>query len=160
MTDPVEEITHNTAPDTSNSSVDWTTAFKSPEFCAGLKTVVAEAIAISLGSRSVSSNVEALEQLGEVNPSIPSTTSGAIISQASSQGMLTAPLFLGLSDSLPQLSVVDRTVNLRCTPFFQSVPVPIVASAIDSSFTQAVLLKLLFWARVAHLSLGNLYRKF
>ena len=63
MTDPVQEITHDTAPGTSNSSVDWTTAFKWPEFCAGLKTAVAEAIAgSSLGSRSVSSNVEALEQ--------------------------------------------------------------------------------------------------
>ena len=50
MTDPVQEITHDTAPGTSNSSVDWTTAFKSPEFCAGLKTAVAEAIVSSLGS--------------------------------------------------------------------------------------------------------------
>ena len=63
MTDPVQEITHDTAPGTSNSSVDWTTAFKSPEFCAGLKTAVAEAIASSLGSRSVSSNVEAWARL-------------------------------------------------------------------------------------------------
>ena len=103
MTDPVQAITHDTAPGTSNSSVDWTTAFKSPEFCAGLKTALAEAIAISLGSRSVSSNVEAVEHLGEVSPSIPSTTSGATSSLASSEGMLTAPLFFGLSDSLTQL---------------------------------------------------------
>ena len=137
MTDPVQEITHDTAPGTSNSSVDWTTAFKSPEFCAGLKTAVAEAIASSLGSRSVSSNVEASEQLGEVTPSIPSTTSGATSSQASSEGVLTAPLFVGLSDSLTQSSAVDRTVNSHRTPVFQSVPAPIVASAISSNCTQA-----------------------
>ena len=140
MTDPVQEITHDTAPGTSNSSVDWTTAFKSPDFCAGLKTAVAEAIASSLGSRSMSSNVEALEQLGEVSPSIPSTTSGATSSQASSEGMLTAPLFLGLSDSLTQSSAVDRTVNSHRTPVFQSVPAPIVASAIGSNCTQAFIL--------------------
>ena len=140
MTDPLQEITHDTAPGTSNSSVDWTTAFKSPEFCAGLKTALAEAIASSLGSRSVFSNVEAVEHLGEVSPSIPSTTSGATSSLASSEGMLTAPLFFGLSDSLTQSSAVDRTVHSHRTPVFQLVPAPIVASAIGSSFTQAFIL--------------------
>ncbi len=49
MTDPVREINHDQATGSSFSSVDWTAAFKSPEFCAGLQTAVAEAIAKSMG---------------------------------------------------------------------------------------------------------------
>lgn len=85
----------------------------------------------------MSSNVTALEQLGEVSPSIPNTTGGATSSQAPSEGMLTAPVFLGLSDSLTQSSAVDRTVNSRHTSVLQSVPPPIVASGIGSSLNQA-----------------------
>ena len=93
----------------------------------------------------MSSNVEALEQLGEVSPLIPSTTGDATSSQTSSEGMLTAPLFLGLSDSLTQSRAVDRldrTVNSHRTPVFQSVSAPIVALGIGSSFTQAYILGL------------------
>ena len=56
---------------------------------------MAEAIAKSMGPRSVSSNVAALEQLGKVSPSIPSATGGATSSHASIEAILTAPVFLG-----------------------------------------------------------------
>ena len=74
---------------------------------AGLQTAVAEARANSSGSRSLASNVTTLEQIGEVSPSIPSTST----SHVSSQGMLTAPVSVGLSVALTQSSVVDRRVN-------------------------------------------------
>ena len=57
-------------------------------------------MAITSGSRSLASNVMTLEQMGEVSPSIPSTSA----SHASSQGMLTAPVFVGLSVALTQSS--------------------------------------------------------
>ena len=67
MSEPVRKITNDTAPGSSHSSIDWAAAFKSPEFCAGLQTAVAEAIANSSESRSLASNVTTLEQMGEVN---------------------------------------------------------------------------------------------
>ena len=84
--DLVRQINHNQAACSSLSSVDWTAAFKSLEFCTGLQTAVAEAIAKSMGPHSVSSNVAALEQLGEVSPSIPSATSGTKSSRALTEG--------------------------------------------------------------------------
>ena len=69
MSEPVREITNDTAPGSSHSSIDWAAAFKSPEFCAGLQTAVAEAIANSSGSRSWASNITTLEQMDEVSPS-------------------------------------------------------------------------------------------
>ena len=92
----------------------------------------------------MASNVTTLEQMGEVSPSMPSTTT----SHAPSQGMLTAPVFVGLSDALTQSSVVDRTVNFCPTFVREAVPAPIVITGI--------LTKRLSWARVAHLSLLNL----
>ena len=136
MSEPVREITNDTAPGSSHSSIDWAAAFKSSEFCAGLQTAVAEAIANSSGSRSLASNVTTLEQMGEVSPSIPSTST----SHASSQGMLTAPVFVGLSDALTQSNVVDRAVNSCPTSVRESVPAPIVTTGMSSSFNQAFIL--------------------
>ena len=136
MSEPVREITNDTAPGSSHSTIDWAATFKSPEFCAGLQTAVAEAIANSSGSRSLASNVTTLEQMGEVSPSIPSTTT----SHASSQGMLTAPVFVGLSDAFKQLSFVDQTVNSCPTSVRESVSAPIVTTGMSSSFNQAFIL--------------------
>ena len=90
-------------------------------------------MANSSGSRSLASKVTTLEQMGEVCPLIPSTTT----SHASSQGMLTAPVFVGLSDALTQSIVVDRTVNSCPTSVRESVPAPILTTGITSSFNQA-----------------------
>ena len=130
MSEPVREITNDTAPGSSHSSIDWAAAFKSPEFCAGLQTAVAEAIANSSGSRSLASNITTLEQMGEVSPSIPSATT----SHAPCQGML------NLSDALTQSSFVDRTVNSCPTSIRESVPAPIVTTGMSSSFNQAFIL--------------------
>ena len=83
MSEPVREITNDTAPGSSYSSIDWAAEFKSPEFCAGLQTAVAEARANSSGLRSLASNVTTLEQIGEVSPSIPSTSTSHALSQDS-----------------------------------------------------------------------------
>ena len=88
----------------------------------------------------MSSNVAALEQMGEVSPLTPITTSGATSSQVSAEGMLTAPVFVGLSDSLTQSSAVDRTVNSRLTSVLEPVSAPIVTSVLSSSFNQAFIL--------------------
>ena len=138
MSEPVREITNDTVPGSSHSTIDWAAAFKSLEFCAGLQTAVAEAIASSSRSRSLASNVTTLEQMGDVSPSIPSTTT----SHAPSHGMLTAPVFIGLSDALTQSSVVDRTVNSCPTFVRESVPAPRVTMGMSSSFSLAFILGL------------------
>ena len=77
------------------SSVDWAEAPKSPEFC----TCLAEAIAKVIGTRAANcSQVTDLEQLGDVSPSAMS--SAATGTHSSSEGMLTAPSFIGVSESM------------------------------------------------------------
>ena len=84
----------------------------------------------------MASSVTTLEQMGEVSPLMPSTTT----SHAPSQGMLTAPVFVGLLDALTQSSVVDQTVNFCPTFIHEAVPAPIVITGMSSSFNQAFIL--------------------
>ena len=78
----------------SSAAVDWATAFKSPEFCSGLQSIVASAIEKTVGTcGSNESSVAALEQLGDVCPTARVSTSEA---HAASEGTLTAPSFIGI----------------------------------------------------------------
>lgn len=125
----------------SSAAVDWAAAFKSPEFCSGLQSIVAGAIEKTVGARgSNESSVAALEQLGDVCPTARVSTSEA---HAASEGTLTAPSFIGISgsSSLTQSSAapqVDLTHGTTILEF--PVAPPIVSSGVNSGFNQAFIL--------------------
>lgn len=104
----------------SPSSVNWVPAFTSPEFCAGLQNVVADAIAKSLGAKEP--KVTASEQLGEMPMSIRVPVVSA---PSTSQGTLTAPLFLWIagSSSATQPSA-GSFVNYSATAVLPHAPEP------------------------------------
>ena len=89
-------------------------------------------MANSSGPRSLASKVTTLEQMGEISRSIPSTTT----SHVSAQGMLTAPVFVGSSDTLTQSIVVDRTVNSCPTSVRESVPIVPTMTALSRKKTE------------------------
>ena len=81
----------------SSAALDWAAAFQSPEFCSGLQTVMAGAIAKTIGAcRSTESSVTALEQMGEV---CPTATVSAPEAHETTEDTLTTPSFIGISGS-------------------------------------------------------------
>jgi hypothetical protein len=115
--------------------VDWAAAFQSPEFCSGLQSVVADAIAKSTRAGSAREpEVATLEQLGEVRPSVMAP----VVSAAStSEGMLSAPSFIGIcgSTSVTQSSAVDTNISLNVSaPIYTS---PIVSVEAISELNKA-----------------------
>ena len=69
-----------------SAAVDWAAAFQSPEFCLGFQTVVAGAIAKTIGAHgSTESSVTTLEQMGEV---CPTATVSAPEAHATTEGTL------------------------------------------------------------------------
>ena len=122
--------------------MDWAAAFQLPEFCPGLQTVVAGAIAETIGARgSTESSVTALEQLGEV---CPTATVSAPEAHATTKGALTAPSFIGISGSpsLTQSSAVpqgDRTYATTASEL-HVVPPPTIPPGINNGLNQAFIL--------------------
>ena len=93
----------NERPTVSSSAVvDWAAAFQSPEFCSGLQTVVAGAIAKTIGARgSTELSVTALEQMGEV---CPTATVSAPEAHATTEGVSSAgTTFLTNSSGYPSV---------------------------------------------------------
>ena len=96
--DPAGETSSHQETGSSSASVDWAAAFKSHKFSSGLQTVVADAIAKTIGARASSeAQVAALEQLGEVCPTAMVSAPGT---QTPGECMLTAPSFVGISGSM------------------------------------------------------------
>ena len=134
--------------------MDWAAAFQLPEFCPGLQTVVAGAIAETIGARgSTESSVTALEQLGEV---CPTATVSAPEAHATTKGALTAPSFIGISGSpsLTQSSAVpqgDRTYATTASELHVVPPPPPSRQALIMAS-----IRLLFWDQGAPVSQPNL----
>jgi hypothetical protein len=139
--DSTGEISNHQETGSSSASVDWAAAFKSPEFSYDLQTVVAEAVAKTLGARASSeTQVAALEQLGEVCPTAMVSAPGT---QTPGEGMLTARSFVGISGltSLTQSSAIAQFSKANGPTVSESLSaLPIVSPGINNGFNQAFIL--------------------
>ena len=82
------------------SSIDWTTAFQSEEVRAGLQSAVAEALSSAMAARrTTNAQVLSLEQSGDSTPAAITTVG----SSQDSEGLLTAPSFVAIFDTMPTI---------------------------------------------------------
>ena len=128
----------------STSTVNWSEAFQSPEFCAGLQSAVANALAKTMGASGPNaSQVMAMEQLGEIHPTSTPTVVSAPGTQAPTEGMLTAPSFVRISGStsLTPPSGSVRSPLVSFTNVSHSAPTqPLVSAGSITGLTQAFIL--------------------